>query len=145
MSELSRIGVALDAELLERFDHFIGEQGYTNRSEAFRDLIRDKLIRHSVQSPNQEVVGSITLVYDHHIRLLPEKLTELQHEHQHTIISTLHVHLDHDHCLEVVLVRGKAAEVNQLANLLISTKGVKHGQATITTARVAPRQSKHSH
>jgi len=133
MGELSRIGIAVDSDLLERFDEFIGAQGYTNRSEAFRDLIRDRLIRQSVQSPQEEVVGTITLVYDHHVRLLPEKLTELQHDHQHTIVSSLHVHLDHDNCLEVLVVRGKSNEVHKLANLLISTRGVKHGQLTVTT------------
>jgi len=133
MSKLSRIGIAVNSDLLERFDAFIGAQGYTNRSEAFRDLIRDRLIRRSVQSPHEEVVGTITLVYDHHVRLLPEKLTELQHEHQNTIISSLHVHLDHDNCLEVLVVRGKSNEVHRLANLLISTRVVKHGQLTVTT------------
>jgi CopG family transcriptional regulator, nickel-responsive regulator len=136
MGELSRIGIALDSDLLDRFDAFIGAQGYTNRSEAFRDLIRDRLIRQSVQFPQEEVVGTITLVYDHHVRLLPERLTELQHDHQRSIVSSLHVHLDHDNCLEVLVVRGQSSEVETLANLLISIKGVKHGQLTVTTPHV---------
>jgi CopG family transcriptional regulator, nickel-responsive regulator len=147
MSELSRIGISVDSDLLERFDSFIAAQGYTNRSEAFRDLIRDRLIRQSVQSPHEEVVGTITLVYDHHVRLLPEKLTELQHDHQQTIVSSLHVHLDHDNCLEVLVVRGKSNEVHKLANLLISTRGVKHGQLTVTTPHMhagdAPQDHQH--
>ena len=133
MGELSRIGVAIDSELLERFDRLITGRGYENRSEAFRDLIRDELVEQSWKSPESSVVGTVTLVYDHHARLLPEKLTDFEHEHHKSILSTLHVHLDHDHCLEVVVVRGKAATVQKIANTLISTKGVKHGRLTITS------------
>ncbi len=132
MSELSRIGVAIDADLLERFDRLIARRGYQNRSEAFRDLIRDELVEETWKSPESQVVGTVTLVYDHHVRLLSEKLTELQHEHHKSILSTLHVHLDHDHCLEVLVVRGRAATVEKIANVLTSTKGVKHGRLTIT-------------
>jgi CopG family nickel-responsive transcriptional regulator len=140
MGELSRIGIAIDSELLDRFDDFIAQQGYTNRSEAFRDLIRDRLIRQTAQTPGQDVVGTLTLVYDHHQRLLPEKLTELQHHHHEAIVSSLHVHLDHDNCLEVLVVRGKSSEVIHLANLLISTKGVTHGQLVVTAPEVAAKQ-----
>jgi CopG family transcriptional regulator, nickel-responsive regulator len=134
MSALSRIGVAIDTGLLERFDRLIGERGYTNRSEAFRDLIRDELVRKDAESPESQVIGSVTLVYDHHVRLLQEKLTAIQHDHHHSILSTLHVHLDHDNCLEVLVVRGRSAEVRQVADALISTKGVKHGRLVITTS-----------
>ena len=134
MSELSRIGVAIDSDLLEQFDRLIAQRGYTNRSEAFRDLIRDELVEKAWESPESNVVGTVTLVYDHHVRLLNEKLTDLQHDYHRAILSTLHVHLDHDHCLEVLVVRGKAAEVEQIAGALISTKGVKHGRLTITTS-----------
>ena len=133
MSELSRIGVAIDADLLDKFDKLIAQRGYTNRSEAFRDLIRDELVEKSWESPDSHVVGTVTLVYDHHVRLLSEKLTAIQHDFHHSILSTLHVHLDHDHCLEVLVVRGKSAAVRKLADTLISTKGVKHGRLTITT------------
>src|SRR5579859_1837388 len=133
MSELSRIGVAIDSELLKKFDDLIGKRGYTNRSEAFRDLIRDVLVQQTWESPGSSVVGTVTLVYDHHVRLLNEKLTGLQHSHFHNILSTLHVHLDHDNCLEVVVVKGKAAAVKKLADALLSTKGVKHGRLTITS------------
>jgi len=131
MSELSRIGVAIDAELLEKFDRLIARRGYENRSEAFRDLIRDELVEETWKSPGAAVVGTVTLLYDHHVRLLNEKLTGLQHEHHKAILSTLHVHLDHDHCLEVLVVRGRAAAVQKIADTLISTKGVKHGRLTI--------------
>jgi CopG family nickel-responsive transcriptional regulator len=134
VGELSRIGVAIDSELLVQFDRLIAQRGYTNRSEAFRDLIRDELVERSWESPESQVVGTVTLVYDHHVRLLNEKLTEMQHQHHRAILSTLHVHLDHDNCLEVLVVRGRASAVRQIADALISTKGVKHGRLTITTS-----------
>jgi CopG family nickel-responsive transcriptional regulator len=134
MSELSRIGVAINSDLLAKFDEHIAKQGYTNRSEAFRDLIRDELIQKTSESPDSEVVGTITLVYDHHVRLLNEKLTDMQHDHHEQILSTLHVHLDHDNCLEVIVVKGKARNVQSLAERLISTKGVKHGRLILTTS-----------
>ena len=134
MSELARIGVAIDSDLLEQFDELIAKRGYTNRSEAFRDLIRDELVQKTWESPDSQVVGTVTLVYDHHVRMLNEKLTDMQHEFHRSILSTLHVHLDHDNCLEVLVVRGKAAAVQKIADSLISTKGVKHGQLTLTTS-----------
>ena len=134
MSGLSRIGVAIDSGLLEKFDKLIGRRRYTNRSEAFRDLIRDALVEQTWESPESQVVGTVTLVYDHHVRMLNDKLTDLQHEFHRAILSTLHVHLDHDNCLEVLVVRGKSADVRKVADVLISTKGVKHGRLTITTS-----------
>ena len=134
MSELSRIGVAIESDLLDKFDQLIAQRGYTNRSEAFRDLIRDELVEKAWDRPESPVVGTVTLVYDHHVRLLNEKLTDLQHEFHHNILSTLHVHLDHDNCLEVLVVRGKSSTVRKIADSLISTKGVKHGKLTITTS-----------
>ena len=134
MSDLSRIGVAIDAGLLEKFDKLIGGRGYTNRSEAFRDMIRDELVETAAEEPDRDVVGTVTLVYDHHVRMLSDKLTDIQHDHYHHILSTLHVHLDHDHCLEVLVVRGQAGLVKKIADALISTKGVKHGRLTITTS-----------
>jgi CopG family nickel-responsive transcriptional regulator len=134
MGELSRIGVAIDSDLLARFDDLIGRRGYTNRSEAFRDLIRDELVEEAWESPDRRVVGTVSIVYDHHVRQLSDRLTDLQHEFFHHVLSTLHVHLDHDHCLEVLVVRGKASEVKKLADTLIATKGGKHGRLTITTS-----------
>ncbi|HOK45313.1 MAG TPA: nickel-responsive transcriptional regulator NikR [Bryobacteraceae bacterium] len=133
MGELSRIGVAIDSDLLAKFDDLIARRGYTNRSEAFRDLIRDELVEEAWESPDRKVVGTVSIVYNHHVRQLSDRLTGMQHEFFHNILSTLHVHLDHDHCLEVLVVRGKAAEVKKLADTLIATKGVKHGRLTITT------------
>jgi CopG family nickel-responsive transcriptional regulator len=133
MADLARIGVAIDEELLGKFDSLIAKRGYTNRSEAFRDLIRNELVQEVWETSDAEMFGTVTLVYDHHVRLLTDKLTELQHKYHSSIISSMHVHLDHDNCLEVILVRGKAALVQKLANALIATKGVRHGRFTATT------------
>lgn len=134
MSALCRIGVSIDSDLLDKFDRLIAQRGYTNRSEAFRDLIRDELVEKAWESPDSHVVGTVTLVYDHHVRLLNEKLTGIQHDFHRSILSTLHVHLDHDNCLEVLVLRGRASEVRKVADALISTKGVKHGRLTMTTS-----------
>jgi CopG family transcriptional regulator, nickel-responsive regulator len=144
MGYLSRIGVAIDSELLRRFDRFIADKGYENRSEAFRDLIRDRLVGSVVVAPNAFVVGTVTLIYDHHTRLLPEKLTDIQHAHHDVIISTLHAHLDHENCLEVVVLRGKSREVQRLADLLISTKGVQHGRLVMSSPEAASHNHQHS-
>ena len=135
MADLSRIGVAIDADLLTRFDRFIAKQGYTNRSEAFRDLIRDRLVTAAVESPDAFAVGTVTLIYDHHSRLLPEKLTDLQHEHHDLIIATTHAHLDHDTCLEVIVVRGTSRRIQKVADLLIGTKGVQHGRLVMSSPK----------
>ncbi len=137
MSDLSRIGVAIDSDLLAKFDDLIARHGYTNRSEAFRDLIREALIEKSAERQDNLVVGTVTLVYDHHVRQLSERLNDMQHDSFHNVLSTLHVHLDHDNCLEVLVLRGKAGAVQKLADALISTKGVKHGCLTITTTGAA--------
>ena len=133
MADLSRIGVSIDSELLQRFDSFIADKGYDNRSEAFRDLIRERLVGSAVIPSNALVVGTVTLIYDHHTRLLPEKLTDLQHEYHAIVISTLHAHLDHENCLEVVVLRGKSRDVQKLADRLISTKGVQHGRLVMSS------------
>ncbi len=134
MSDLSRIGVAIDSDLLEKFDALITSRGYTNRSEAFRDLIRAELVEKAWQGPDSQVVGVVSLVY---VRMLSEKLTGFQHAHYHEILSSLHVHLDHDNCLEVLVMRGKASAVKEIADALISTKGVEHGRLTVTAVGAA--------
>jgi CopG family nickel-responsive transcriptional regulator len=134
MGELCRIGVAINEPLLAKFDQLIKRRGYANRSEAFRDLIRNELVGAVWESKDGEVFGTVTLIYDHHVRLLTEKLVELQHKYHGSILSSMHVHLDHDNCLEVILVRGKATVVQKLADSLIATKGVKHGRFTGTTS-----------
>lgn len=134
MGELARIGIAIPEDLLEEFDRLIERRGYATRSEAVRDLVRKELVDEISASPNAEVYGTVTLIYDHHARLLLDKLTEIQHQYHAAIISSLHVHLDHDNCLEVILVRGVSILVQKLANALIATKGVKHGRCTLTTS-----------
>lgn len=133
MGALARIGVAIDEDLLKKFDELNARRGYANRSEAFRDLIRDALVQEKAAEPDAQVVGALTLVYDHHVRLLQERLTHMQHEHHAEIISTLHVHLDHHHCLEVLVLRGRSSRVRAIADRLIATKGVQHGRLTLTT------------
>jgi CopG family nickel-responsive transcriptional regulator len=145
MGKLSRIGVSLDSDLLRRFDSFIKDKGYENRSEAFRDLIRDRLVGFAVVAPNAPVVGSLTLVYDHHTRLLPEKLADLQHDSHALVVSTLHVHLDHDRCLEIVVLRGKSRDVQKLADRLISTKGVRHGRLVMSSPETATHHGHRHH
>jgi CopG family nickel-responsive transcriptional regulator len=130
---LERIGVAIDSGLLRKFDSLISSRGYANRSEAFRDLIRAELISETSEDPSTQVVGTVTLLYDHHVRLLSAKLTALQHEHHHVIQSSLHVHLDHENCLEVIVIKGPAAQVRSMADSLIAAKGVKHGKLVLTT------------
>jgi CopG family nickel-responsive transcriptional regulator len=145
MADLSRIGVAIDADLLEQFDRLIARRGYGSRSEAFRDMIRDALIAQSAADDRAPVVGTVTLVYDHHQRLLSARLTAAQHEFHHAMLSTLHVHLDHDNCLEVIVVRGPAGEVRRVADRLIAMKGVKHGRLTLTGARPRARHAGADH
>ena len=150
MGILSRIGIALDSELLKRFDRSIARRGYTNRSEAFRDLIRDRLVTEQTAAPDAIVVGTVTLIYDHHASGITEKLTEAQHEHHELVVSTSHAHLDHDSCLEVLIVHGKSAKVEKFADLLIGLKGVQHGRLVMTVPAHAIEHThehghKHSH
>jgi CopG family nickel-responsive transcriptional regulator len=132
MSELSRIAISIDKRLMERFDKVLEEKGYTNRSEAIRDLIRDSLVEREWES-DTEVVGTITLVYNHHTRELSDNLNEMQHHFYHAIISNLHVHLDEHNCLEVMVVRGRSSDVRQIADRMIGTRGVVHGKLTMAT------------
>ena len=114
-------------------DQMAAEKGYDNRSLAIADMIRAHLVEHHHQQGDADIAGSITLVYDHHKHHLQDLLTDLQHEHRGVIISSLHCHLDHDNCLELLAVRGKATEIKKLADELIAAKGVKHGKLTITS------------
>ena len=132
MNQLVRFGVSLDQRLLEEFDRHIRRRHYTNRSEALRDLIRENLVEREWEE-NKEAVGTIAFVYDHHLRGLPGKLTDIQHDYQGQILSGMHVHLDHDHCLEVLVVKGRGSEIRKVADALVSVKGVKHGKLTMTT------------
>ena len=132
MSNTVRFGVSLDKELLEKFDRLVEQRDYSNRSEALRDLIREELVKKEWQE-GKEVAGAITLIYDHHKRKLLNVLTGIQHDFQRTIISTQHIHLDHDNCLEIIAVRGGTDEIQNLSNRLRSIKGVKYGTLSMTT------------
>jgi len=132
MSTVARFSVSIEQELLDRFLRVARKRGWGNRSEALRHLIRDALVREE-WAADAEIVGTITLVYDHHKRELSEKLTSIQHDHHDAVLSATHIHLDHDNCLEMIAVRGTASEVQRIADLLIGTRGVKHGKLTATT------------
>lgn len=130
---VTRFSVSLPGSLLKQLDAMARDKGYDNRSLAVADMIRGTLVEHEQQLGDRDIAGTITLVYDHHRPNVMEALTDLQHDHGATIISTLHVHLDHHNCLEVLVVRGPAAEVKSIADRLIAVKGVKHGKLTVTT------------
>lgn len=129
--KLKRFGVAIPENLLSKFDNFIKQKNYQNRSEAIRDLIREKFVEKSWQE-NKEVYGVISIVYDHHKRALVDKIVDVQHTHQKLIIASQHVHLSHDNCLEVIIVKGKAKEIQYLKDNLSSIKGVIHSTLSIT-------------
>ena len=129
----ARFTVSVDEQLLHELDRMMRQKGYTNRSQAVADMIRADLVEHRQQFGDQEIAGTITLVYDHHKPHVMEVLTDIQHDHGTTIVSTLHVHLDHHNCLEVLVLRGKASVIKSVADQLIATKGVKHGKLTVTT------------
>lgn len=133
MSKLVRFGVSLPEELIEPFDRLIRDKGYTNRSEAIRDMMRDYMVEQEWENETAEVVGTVTIVYDHHTRELAKALTGMQHEHHGEIVCTTHVHMDHDNCLEVIVVKGTGERVKSIADRLISTRGVKHGKLVCTT------------
>jgi len=129
-----RFTVSVPQTLAKQLDRMTREKGYDNRSLAVADMIRDQLVEHHQNYGNRDIVGTITLVYDHHKQHVQAALTDIQHDHHDVIISTLHVHLDHDNCLEVLAVRGKAGTIKKIADELIAAKGVKHGKLTVTTS-----------
>lgn len=134
-----RFGVSLEKDLLDRFDGLIEELGYSSRSDAIRALIRERLVREQWEDPGREVVGILTLVYDHARRELTENLNRIQHEHVAATVVSTHIHLDAHHCLEVVVLRGKSGRVREIADRLISTRAVKHGRLiTTSTCREIP-------
>ena len=133
MPGLIRFGISMEKELLDRLDQEIVKRGYPNRSETIRDLIRNQLVELDWSQDKEEVAGTITIIYNHHVRGLSDLLLELQHDHHDMIISVMHVHLEHDHCLEVMVIKGAASEAKKLAGRLIGVKGVKHGKLTITS------------
>lgn len=133
MGSITRFGVSIDEDLLAQFDEFANRKGYTNRSEAIRDLIRDTLTHASHQDKSVDAVGSISLVYDHHMPELTQKLTAIQHDYHDAITATIHVHLDHHNCMEIIVVKGAIRQLDELANRLSVIRGVKSGKLTLVS------------
>lgn len=133
MSDIIRFGVSIEQDLLENYDRLIAGRGYATRSEALRDLIREALIQQKIDADSAtQVLGSLTLVYDHHAGNLMHEMTHIQHRFHELILSVMHLHVSHDDCMEVIALRGAAAEVVKLANGLISLKGIKNGKLFLT-------------
>jgi CopG family nickel-responsive transcriptional regulator len=137
MERIERIGVSLEKELLLLFDKLIAKQGYQSRSEAIRDLIRRQLSAEQIGNPQAQAVAAVCIVYDHHATRMAEKLIDLQHSHILQVISSLHVHLDEDDCLEVIVLRGRVGQINRMGESILSMKGVKLGRVNL----VATEQS----
>lgn len=134
MEKLTRLGVSLDAELLKKFDTLIEEEGYASRSEAFRDLIREKLVGIECSNPEEEVVGTLTMLYNHEVTGLVEQLLEMQHHSKAHVTATTHIHLDNHCCVEVIIAKGKAKDVRELADSVKALKGVEYGKLVLTKA-----------
>ena len=133
MSDLVRFSVSLEADLLEQFDRYCQEQRVATRSEAVRQLLRETLTHHAFEADAADTAATLTIVYDHHRTSLMEKLLELQHRHAELVVSTMHVHLDHDHCLEVIVLRGRAGALQTIAAELKGLKGIHKGQLVLAT------------
>jgi CopG family nickel-responsive transcriptional regulator len=122
----------MEGELLGKLDGMLSRRGYTNRSEAIRDFVREKIVEEGVHDANTAAFGVMSFVYDHHVRELEGKLTDFQHEHYKSIVSTSHVHIDHDNCLEVIILKDKAGKISEIGSKILSYKGVKHGKLSLT-------------
>jgi CopG family nickel-responsive transcriptional regulator len=144
MAELSRTGISLEQDLLAGFDKLIARRGYKNRSEALRDMIREALLGEAVDS-NKPVVGTLTLVYDHHVPGLSQKLTETQHGAGAMVLSAMHVQLDHDYCLEVIILRGKSRAIQEISDRMIATRGVELGKLVLTNSGAELKGVPHTH
>lgn len=145
MASLVRFGVSMEDDLLHAFDHYLTDKGYGSRSEAVRDIVREKLVEENTSSADEDIFAALVYIYDHHKRDLEKSLSSLQHEYFQNIISTTHVHVDHDSCLEVILLHGRAGTIQKLAGQLLSIKGVQHGKLTITTPSHTPHHHHHHH
>ena len=134
MKELARIGVSLEAELLKQFDKWVSQEGYPTRSEAIDGLINSALVKKQWQKSNNYVAGAVIFGYDHHRRQLVNKMLHIQHDFDKIIISSQHIHLDHNNCLEIIAVRGMVKEILNLVGNIKSVKGIKHSDLIMTTA-----------
>ncbi len=130
--KITRFGVSMTPELLDKFDKIIKKKGYLNRSEAIRDIIRKSIVKEDTIDPESEVIGTLTMIYDHHEGKLTNKLLNLQHKHHNEILSTTHIHVDHRNCLEVLVLKGKTKEIKKLADNIRAIKGIKYGELVIT-------------
>jgi CopG family nickel-responsive transcriptional regulator len=144
MSQLIRTGVSLEDDLLNEFDRLITKRGYQNRSEAIRDLIREALLAENIDS-NKPVVATLTLVYDHHVPNLSQKLTEAQHVAGAMVLAATHVHLDHHYCLEVIIMKGRSKDIQSVADHILALRGVELGKLVLTDSGKELKGSKHSH
>ncbi len=136
MAKLTRTALAIDSDLLEKFDGWMAAHGYTNRSEAVRDLMRSALIEAQWANPRAEVVAALSIIYDHAARALAQSLTQMQHEDHHAVLCSQHVHLDHHRCLEVILLKGTAEQLRRLADVILATRGVRAGKLTLMSMDV---------
>jgi len=136
MGELTRTALAIDVNLLEKFDGWMSTHGYTNRSEAMRDLIRAALTEAQWANPNAKVVAVLSVIYDHAARQLAQEVTELQHKDFHAVLCSQHVHLDHNNCLEVILMQGTSRQLRRLSDAIVATRGVKAGKLTLLSQSV---------
>jgi len=134
--KIVRFGVSIEPILLKKFDKRIKMEGYTNRSEAIRDLIRKNLIVEETKDPNKQAMGTLTIIYNHHEGNLTDKLLNLQHDYNQEILSTTHVHIDHKNCLEVLILKGKVSNIVKLSDRIKSLKGIKHGELVVTESQI---------
>jgi len=130
--KITRFGVSIEPNLLSKFDKMIKKEGYSNRSEAIRDIIRKNLIIEKNKDPDAKAIGTLTMIYDHHSGNLTNRLLGLQHDHHNEILSTTHIHVDHHNCLEVLVLKGKTGNIQKLADTIKALKGIKHGELVIT-------------
>ena len=136
MEKVIRFGVSIKPYLLKKFDKTIKKKGYKNRSEAIRDLIREKIITEEIFDPNVQSIGTLTMIYDYHEGNLTDRLLNLQHNHTEEILVTTHIHVDHDNCLEILVLKGKAKNIQKLADNIKAIKGIKHGEVVITNQTI---------
>jgi len=132
VEKITRFGVSIEPDLLKKFDKVIKKEGYKNRSEKIRDLIRNDIIKEHSKNPDAKAVGTLTMIYDHHTGNLTNELLDLQHDHTNEILSTTHIHIDHHNCLEVLVLKGKTGNIQKLADNIKALKGIKHGELVIT-------------
>jgi len=134
--KIIRFGVSIEPDLLKKYDKQIKKEGYNNRSEAIRDLIRKNIINEKNKNPDEQAIGTLTMIYDHHVGSLTDRLLDLQHDHTKEILVTTHVHIDHHNCLEVLVLKGKIGQIQKLADNIKALKGIKNGELVITKSKI---------